>query len=218
SDFLLGFGGGAVVAVFYFLPEKWYSLSRYVRTIGVIAIAGMLTPFALTAVDEYRSRCDFPLLAGFETSLELSRWSSVNTIERVQDPVFVLSGNSSARLNLAPAKYSGASLRYFPKNWQNALRLVFSVYNPGEPVMLHYRVHDALHRGDRQSYGNRFNGTRLLVKGWNTIVVPVEDIKNGPVKRSINLAAIAGFTLFLVDNREKRILYIDEVRLDLKGE
>jgi VanZ family protein len=216
ADFLLGFGGGAVVVIFFFLPEKWNSWSRYLRTAGVIAVGGMLVPFAMTAVDEYCSRRDFPLLAGFETSLELSRWSNEDKMERVREPV--LAGNFSAFLHLAPGKYSGVSLQYFPGNWKSAKRLAFSIYNPGEPVMLHYRVHDVAHRrGDRQLYGDRFNGMRRIVRGWNTIVVPVEDIKNGPVKRNINLAAIEGFGVFLVDNREKRVLYIDEVKLDLDG-
>lgn len=84
--------------------------------------------------------------------------------------------------------------------------------------MLHYRVNDATHRGDQQLYGNRFNGKRLLVRGWNTIVVLMEEIENGPEKKNMNLAAIEGLGVFLVGNMEERILYIDEVKLKLKAQ
>jgi VanZ family protein len=174
--------------------------------LGVVAI-----PLFYACLDEYRAKRDFPLLADFESSLELSRWEKTKKIKRVKDPV--ASGNWSLKVLLGGEKYSGIALHYFPGNWQRMQELRFQVFNPDEPVMLHYRVHDDEHREEQQLYENRYNGRQLLATGWTQIVLPLADIESGPRNRKMNVSQIKGFGLFLVDNPKERVLYLDRVEL-----
>ena len=169
-------------------------------------------PFGRSLLDEYRSNRDFPLLAGFESALALSRWGEAEErLERVSVPR--IEGNFSAKLALTTEQYSGVSLNYFPGDWRGWNRLVFNVYNPGQPVVLHYRVHDQFHFGKAQSYSNRYNGRTLLEYGWNEITIPVADILAGPRGRKMDLAKIKGFGIFVVKQAEPRVLYLDNIRL-----
>ena len=101
---------------------------------------------------------------------------------------------------------------HFPEDWRGCEALAFSVFNPGGPVMLHFRVHDREHAGEHQEYYDRYNGTRLLAGGWNDIVIPMQAIHDAPRGRTMDLAHIRGFGLFVMDQPEL-LLYLDDVRL-----
>jgi hypothetical protein len=177
--------------------------------VGIIIIC--LLPLLLTLYDEFRAWRDFPVLSDFESSLELSRWEEKEHITRVQIPV--KSGNFALKASLTTEKYSGVSLCYFPENWVTARALTFSVYNPGEIVVLNYRIHDWKHKGKDQEYTNRFNRQTNLASGWNTITVPIEEIANGPKGRQMDLAHIRGLGFFVMEQPYERVLYFDDVRL-----
>ena len=192
------------------------NLTRQQATLTAVVSMALVcvnfVPLGRVLVDEYRSGRDFPLLAGFETSIELRRWASDRvaltrvTLPRVQ-------GNSSARITLTTDKYSGVSLQYFPGDWQGRSALAFQVFNPGQPLTLHYRVHDALHRDEMQTYDNRYNGRTLLAEGWNEIIIPMTDIIAGPKGRQMDVTKIRGFGVFVVQQKERRVLFLDNVRL-----
>ncbi len=171
---------------------------------------GCLLPLGVVLVDEYRARRDFPLLSGFESRLELGRWSSGNRLELVTDPI--RRGESAVAVHLRHEEYSGAALVHFPEDWRGCEALAFSVFNPGGPVMLHFRVHDRGHTGEHQEYHDRYNETRLLTVGWNDIVIPMQIIREAPRGRTMDLAHIRGFGLFVMDQPEL-LLYLDDVRL-----
>ncbi len=211
QDILLGLAGGVLVLL-------WKSFGR-VRTAGKIILgscwAGIiiicLLPLLLTLYDEFRAWRDFPILADFESSLELSRWENKDSIKRVREPV--KHGDFALKVSLTTTKYSGIEMRYLPQNWTTARALTFSVHNPGEEVVLHFRIHDWKHQGEDQQYTNRLNGRTNLASGWNTITVPIEEIVNGPKDRQMDLAHIRGLGFFVVEQPHERVLYFDEVQL-----
>ena len=179
-------------------------------TVGIIA-AVCLVPLSCALLDEYHARREFPLLSGFEHRFELGRWADAGRLRRVGYPV--RAGKYSAKIRLTTDKYSGVSLLHFPQDWSGKNALTFSVFNPGEPVELFFRVHDRLHTGDKQEYQDRYNGSRVLARGWNDIVIPMTAIHNAPASRKMDLAHIRGFGLFVMDQPEPRLLYLDDVRL-----
>lgn len=169
-------------------------------------------PLGAALAEEYRSYRDFPLLAGFESEEELGRWEGDRVgLCLVASPL--VQGSYSGKITLTTAEYSGLSLQYFPGDWSGRSGLVFNVFNPGQEITLHYRVHDYLHRGDKQTYGDRFNGSTVLQPGWNEIVIPMTDILNGPKDRKMDVTKIRGFGIFVVKQAERRVLYLDNVRL-----
>lgn len=179
-------------------------------TASIIAVI-CLFPLSYALIDEYRARQEFPLLSGFERGLELGRWKDSERLRKVDHPV--KTGRYSAEIQLTTDKYSGISLLYFPDDWREKKALAFSVYNPGSPVELSFRVHDRLHSGENQLYQDRFNGMRVLADGWNDIVIPMDAIRDAPAGRKMDLAQIRGFGLFVMEQTEDRLLYLDDVRL-----
>lgn len=211
QDILLGVAGGVIVLLWQFSGQLRAGGKTALRGCGVCIIIICLLPLLLNGYDEYRAWRDFPVLADFESALELSRWGDKDNILRVQAPV--KNGRFALKVSLTTDKYSGIGLRYFPENWHGARALTFKVFNPGEMVALHYRVHDWKHRGKDQDYANRFNGQANLSSGWNTITVPMEEIVNGPKERRMDLAHIRGLGFFVIELPSERALYYDDIRL-----
>ncbi len=214
TDVLRDVSGGAVALIWQATPRlpRVCIQSVLSRFVSIIIVIFNFLPLGAGLTDEYRSYRDFPLLAGFESRFELSRWESdrvdlcMVTSPRVQ-------GKYSGKFTLTTDEYSGLSLQNFPGDWSGWSGLAFNVFNPGLPVALHYRVHDQFHRDGNQDYDDRFNGTTVLHHGWNGIVIPMTDIVSGPKNRKTDLTKIAGFGVFVMNQTERRVLYLDNVRL-----
>ena len=205
--------GGAIV-LFWQASRRLRRLPAMLSVFLLISILGCnICPLVIDITDEYRSYRDFPLLAGFESEAELDRWTSDRQVvfQRVSTPR--LQGRSSARITLTTEKYSGVSLDHFPGNWSGRSGLAFNVFNPGEQLVLHYRVHDSRHNVTGQLYTDRFNGRTVLKHGWNEIVIPMADIINGPKGRTMDSTKISGFGLFVMNQTEPRTLFLDNLRL-----
>jgi len=185
--------------------------TTFYRTAAFFILLVNCIPLGRMGLDEYRARRDFPLLSGFENSSELSRWNG--GAELSQSDSVSLQGKYSGMMRLTTEKYSGISLRHFQGDWSGRNGLTFSIFNPGAEITLHYRVHDSAHRGDMQAYSNRFNGKAVLSGGWTTITIPMADILTGPRNRPMDLTHIEGFGVFVIRQNERRVLYIDDVRL-----
>ncbi len=212
SDVVRDLSGGATALL---CKEGWRRPPRQSIVCWFVAIVLVVygfIPFGTALADEYRSYRDFPLLAGFESEGELSRWSvGWLGLDMVASPR--VQGSYAGKITFTTDKYSGLSLQYFPGDWSGRRGLAFSVFNPGQEIILHYRVHDYLHRGYRQTYGNRFNGRSVLEPGWNEVVIPMTDIIAGPKDRKMDVTKIRGFGIFVMQQAERRVLYLDDVRL-----
>ncbi len=181
------------------------------KTAAMALLLANIIPLGGMALDEYRARKDFPLLAGFENKSELTRWKG--DAELSQSSFVSVQGGYSGKIRLTTDQYSGISLHHFPGNWSNMKGLVFSIFNPGSQIELYYRIHDNLHRGDMQMYNNRFNGRTTLDPGWNEISIVMTDIASSLQGRTMNLTQIEGFGIFVISLNERRVLYIDNLRL-----
>ena len=213
-DALYGLAGASAVLLWKFGDMRSGVGRILLKVIGVVMIAACLVPFCLAAADDYRMYRYFPVLSDFENYLDITRWKDRERLSRVREPVS--QGNYSLKVSLTTEQYSGASLTCFPEDWTGAKALGFSVFNPEAPVRLSYRVHDKDHRGNRQTYDNRYNGRSILKTGWNKIVIDMKEIENGPEFRKLNLRHIQNFTLFVSNQPSVRTIYVDEVRLVLQ--
>ena len=171
-----------------------------------------LFPVAQVLVDDVIARWQFPLLSGFETPLEVSRWSGSAHREVSTDVSF--SGQSALKIRLTTQLYSGLGLKDFPRDWSNYHSISLQVFNPElKPLKLHFRVHDLYHSDHDNAYSDRFNATFYLHKGWNHLQVPLQKIAHAPKTRQLDLTQIGGMGIFVGKIPQNRIIYLDDVRL-----
>ena len=203
--------GGIIVLFWKICQKKPRAQTVFFRVIALFCLGINLIPLVQISIDTYHSYKEFPLLAGFEHKNELSRWDGAARV--TLDSKVHLEGSYSGKIELGTERYSGIFLNHFRRDWSHCRGLSFSVFNPGPSLQLYFRVHDNLHSGDFQEFSNRFNGNSVLDRGWNEIVIPMIDILHGPQNREMNLDKIQCFGIFVVQQKNKRTLYIDNVRL-----
>lgn len=205
---------GAGIAVCFFLPlRKTISKTILViaRTVLVVLVFTQMYPIGIALLDEYRTRRDFPILSDFESPLQLDRWTggAEISIETVGDQ-----GNKAMRADLTTDLYSGVSLKYFPQNWEGYKAFQFRAYNPSEePIKIACRIHDREHIRGVQEFRDRFNRSFVLTQGWSIVTISLEEVKEAPELRDIDLGQIYGIGIFATRLPQPRTIYIDDVKL-----
>lgn len=172
----------------------------------------VLWPVLLVVWDDLVAWHQFPLLSGFETALEESRWSG-SAARQVSGKV-AFAGQKALRVTLSTQRYSGIGLKDFPADWSLYRAIQVQVYNPeSEPLTLHFRIHDQRHREFDNVYSDRFNTSFKLHRGWNLLRVALADVAAAPRQRDLDLSRVAGLVLFVGKLERPRIIYLDDVRL-----
>ena len=87
--------------------------------------------------------------------------------------------------------------------------IVFSKQN--ENINLEFRINDRQHD---YSYYDRFNRTLIIKPGFNKIIIPIEDIKNAPASRPMDLQNIKTIILFTGASLDNLDIYIDDFILE----
>ncbi len=187
--------------------------------LAVAVITGLLLwPFARAVSDGIAAYRQFPLLAGFETPFEATRFIRGTGRFSVSDE-YAYTGKKSLRVIFGTQAYSGIAMEHMPGSWQGFSHLQFAVYNPQEKeVTLHTRIHDALHaKSERMIYADRFNRTfSLPPETWTVIQIPLAQIKNAPRTREMDMEKISSIGFFVARETVSVTLYIDEIRLKNK--
>ncbi len=207
---------GCLLAFIFFYPRKEYGRNVFLFLI-LIAFSISLMPLRRAMVDEWLAREQFPILSDFETSLEIDRWANKAMLVVEKGPA--RHGDHSLQVQLSTDKYSGVSLKYFNKDWRGYGNLLFSVYNPdGEVLELVCRVHDNAHNNQ---YNDRFNRKFLLRKGWNDLVVSLQDVETSPKDRLLDLSEVEKVGFFVVEQEREWKICIDFLtrqRLDTQSD
>ncbi|MDA3903374.1 MAG: hypothetical protein PF441_08015, partial [Desulfuromusa sp.] len=166
-----------------------------------------LLPVGKVIVDDVTAWRQFPLLSGFEMALEETRWAGSARHEISHDVYFT--GNSSLRIGLTTQRYSGIGLKDFPQNWGDYRSVSLQVFNPDpDPLQLHFRIHDQLHRKYNNAYGDRFDTSFVLKKGWNHLQVSLAEVAQAPKNRTLDLTRIAGMGVFVGKLDKSRTIYL----------
>jgi VanZ family protein len=206
---------GGLVGIFFFLCSRKSLRAKVLAAfqVVVIGLVGLQVYPVLTALaDEYLARRQFPVLSGFETPWEIARWEG-NAVFAVDCSVH-REGKCSLRVQLGTERYSGISLFYFQHNWEGARSFRFSVFNPSQQMLsLTCRIHDLQHENGEQSFADRFNRQYEVPAGWTTIDIDVQDIRNAPKGRKMDMGHIVGVGIFAMNLPQPRVVYIDDVRL-----
>lgn len=191
------------------IPKKFF---RAFQAITIVLVIAAFFPSIKSISDEIVALRQFPVLSDFETPFEIDRWAG-NAALSIDDDIH-FHGKSSLKVALKTSNYSGAGLRYFPSDWSNYDYLHLNVFNPtNEPLKITCRINDRRHTDGVQTYDDRFNRSQVLMKGWNQIVIPLEDVENAPKSRKLDLRRVQLLGVFVYRLPRPRVIYIDDVRL-----
>jgi len=206
---------GAMVGLFFILSTRktFRKISlRGWQIVTICLVALQIYPVLVDLVDEYFAAHQFPVLSHFEIPSELQRWTPRDKI--ALDNTIHSSGHFSMRVQLNTEKYSGVNLKYFPGNWQAVKEFQFSIFNPSlEPLLITCRINDLKHTTGPQRYDDRFNQCYRLEQGWNMIKIDIDDIRDAPKTRRMDLKHIVGVGFFAMNLSYPQVIYIDDVRL-----
>ncbi|NOY13478.1 MAG: hypothetical protein GXP51_07295 [Deltaproteobacteria bacterium] len=206
---------GSMLALTFIIPGRTKSFSRtlWLVRIPLLALVGWtLIPFLSVTLDDLVAWQQFPLLSGFETPLETSRWGG-NSRRRI-DHQHVFSGSSSLRVELNTQRYSGVTLKHFPADWSGYRRLRFWIFNPAaEPFPFYFRIHDQAHRLSGNRYSDRYNTSLVAPPGWSRQEILLSKVAKAPRGRPMDMTKIAGLVLFVGKLKQPHTLYLDQVEL-----
>ena len=210
-DFVGGFSG-LTLSLFSLKNKRLVNLG-----ICIIVFVGTVfgcRDFLLALWDEYRINKDFPVLADFESGIELKRWRiSGGHFELSEDNA--TSGENSLKVDFRPARYSDLSMDHFASNWVGYNYLTFNIESSAEqPINLYVKIYDYTHYYSAFRFYDRFNGKILVNPGNNKIRINLEDVRNAPRDRPMLLNEVWGVSIFAIDLKEPYRFYLDDVRLE----
>jgi VanZ family protein len=195
----------ALFAVFDRRPTP----SRTVRVlslgVALVCMAIYLAPLVRMTRAYLHRDGQFPVLADFRSSNELF-WVVGYGVNReiVRDALDI---------EFSADDFPGISLHEPVRDWSQYRTLAIDVENPDvDALFLMVRVHD---RGHGRYFNDRFN-RRFDLAGLErrTIRIPIEDIRNGPRGRLMNIANMSDITLFRGERTGSRHLRIYSLRLE----
>lgn len=195
-------------------PPLWESgrVQLVFRVVVLVLLAVAVWPLLRSVMDEWQAARDFPVLSDFETPFERYRW--VNTQQLREEGAIVRHGRKSVRVQLSVAQFSGIHLFYFPHDWRGYRTLHCSVFNPQkEGFVINARIHDSRHKEHKMEFNDRYNQQFSLGHGWNDLVISLEKVKNAPKDRTMDMEHIEGFGVFVVQQPQPTVLYLDHVYL-----
>jgi VanZ family protein len=206
---------GAFLVSAFFSPTK--PLDRPIRIgLRVIAVAFLCVvfiPVSRTAIDLYYRNQQHPILADFSTRFELDRWlPTFDSSARMSDRFGEETGRNCLEVNLGSELYAGVALTSPFGDFNGHENLRLRIYNSDElPLALVCRLNDLAH--DNAWY-DRFTKEFHLQPGWNTVRFSLDEIKNAPRDRQMNLSEIRVLLLFRSEPSLRKTVYIDRLWLD----
>jgi len=189
---------------------------RIVLVVGAAAlIGGGLAGFTtVVRAHVYRAKA-FPTICSFDASWEKMFWGTMSaefSVIGLPQSWSDGSGNHVGKITLLPSTYPGFYISELEADWRGYDSLCFDVYSElSLPVEVTLRVHDARHDN---TFTDRFNRVLMVVPGKNELRIRLEDIRDAPRGRELDLAHVRTVSLFAVEPDTAFTLYLDAFRLE----
>ena len=199
---------GAAAAVALTAPTRLLRLVL-IGVAGAALVAELFNP-TLTLVDRGIARSQFPVISDFSTPLEGRRWSS-GTL----DTSITRTGGRSLRVTLHSGRlYTGTTLRRSFGDWSDYETAELAIYVPDEAaITVTISIRDREHFARGGAYADRFNRNVTLQQGWNDIRIPIDDIRNAPRDRTLDVSDLTELAIFASRPEQTREIHLDALRL-----
>ena len=208
-DDLLRDLSGTCVGLFWLRPP---SLSIWIgRLVALAFLMPSLSVVFFEAWFQYQATKKFPMIAGFESSIEL--YGQKPTAELSAQ--YHTQGHKALMLNLTTERYSGISFARLFNDWSGFNALSFDIYNPDSLALtMVVRVNDIAHEKTGWVDEDRFNKRFQVNPGWNHLVFTLAEIQKGPATRLMDLSHISLIVIYATQLPEARTIYLDNIRLE----
>lgn len=156
----------------------------------------------------------FPALASFERAREIRNWIGHNANAQISND-WSSDGDYSLSVRLHQSQYPGAALIYLGRDWSEFKQLRFDVMNPGKQnLKLIVKIQDQPHSDTGFDYHDRYHQEIEIRAGEQSdVVVDLENVKNAPASRQMDMTQINMIDIFSVDVVSPLAFYVDRVRL-----
>lgn len=195
---------------------KWARKGKPVIFAGcVLLIVSPFVPVALWAGAYLHRNQAFPEVCDFESYWGNMFLKTRNAALQVTDPPagWKRSGSAhAARVTFSGATYPAFFIEEPYPDWRDYAFLRFAVYSELDTsVNLVLRIEDSHH--DR-AYEDRFNRAIVIRPGVNPISISLDDVRQAPATRDMDMAAVRALSLFAVRIKKPFTVYLDDFRLD----
>jgi hypothetical protein len=194
-------------------PTRRVWLLRFVSVICVLPAAWLVVDSAWA---DFVMRKQFPVINSFESRAELQQVYTNGQANAVaQTTGAARHGSQALVVDLSTRLYSGVRLIGPYGDWDGYQFLVMDFYNPqSQPLDLVVKISDYLHDAGSNQHRDRFNRSITLMMGWSEVWIALEDIRNAPAGRLMQLDRMTGLEVFASRLPEPRSFYWDNVRLE----
>jgi len=186
---------------------------RYLVILGVALVIWPLIPLAKVSAAYLERNQLLPALVSFDSRFGDLFYRAQNAeIRKIRRSI----GNSNfAEVSLQDGPWPGLIIHDLWPNWEPYSALVIGIENPETDVLqVNVRVHDRAHRDGDQPYGDRFNVSYELESGHHALRIPLEQIRNAPKDRLMDLSQIEGIVVFCSADHAGRQFELVEIRLE----
>jgi VanZ family protein len=186
---------------------------RYLILVGIALIAWPLLPLAKVSAAYLERSQLIPELANFDSRFGdmffYVQNAELRKFRRSGEPTY------SAEVSLGDGPWPGIIFHDLWPNWEPYTALVIEIENPEtESLLVNVRVHDRTHKLGDQPHADRFNMSYELQQGRHTLRIPLEEIRNAPRGRKMNLSQIEGIVVFCSAGNAGRQFQLAEIRLE----
>ncbi len=202
---------GSLLALYIF--QLRLLLSSRIK-LGLISLLTLLllwslTPLLSIAADTAIAHHKHPIIADFETPFEQSRWESKSPLEIIQRKSKQLLAHIDSS-----EKYPGLTLIPRVSDWRGYAFFQFEMYNSSDQIWpLYFRINDRLHNKRGNHYNDRYNTKMQLKPGWNRFQVSLQQVKQAPTKRTMDMARISGVTFYFMSGSPLKTIRLDNLIL-----
>lgn len=181
---------------------------------AVMAIVLISVKPARNLLDCYQQYRSFPQLASFERSRELGSFHGTRaTLRRSEE--WSSAGDWSLKMQLRPARFSGAAMIWFPRDWSHTSALQLDLHNPAEDaVTVFVKVFDHQHTLTGYNHRDRFLRSFVVEANASQAVhIDMQDILTAPEDRQMDLNNVWALEIFVADVSSPQVLFVDHLRL-----
>jgi hypothetical protein len=182
----------------------------------VVVAAGLVTFAWVVRAYEERGKA-FPSICSFDASWETVFYGALRAeleVTELPEPWVSWGGaeNRAGKLTFLTARYSGFHVSEVEPDWRGHRWFCFEVYSGlSGAVELVLRIDDVHHDG---RVDDRFNRGVVIGPGRNAVRIGVEEIREGPRGRELDLSRVRGVGVFAVEVDSVFSVYLDGFRLE----